>query len=610
MRAAFVSLACVMACACSEVPRGSHASALNGGDQENGFPGTVLMYWTDGFSGAVCSGTVVAPRVIVSAKHCYIDTGAGGWSANVGPTGQTQSLGVVDVLMPPGNELENEDIAVVLLGEDINADAVDLRRDFGGLRPGDGATLVGYGENPDDGQPGRKYSGDADILGFGPIDEAGVGDQEILLEGAAACGGDSGGSTLDGNGDLMAVIVRGADVDCSEATFTVATRIDGFLDLIDQGIQQSQGCVASGPEVCDWADNDCDGAVDEGCASFAQPCSDQVPCQPGHICAPIGGVGEPACTLACDPGANPLEVCGIGSNAYCLAWGCGDQGGHCILIGAGARTAEVGAPCAGDGDCANFYCRDPQDGAGRRCMTRCEDDTACGAGSICGAVEQGCGGCVPEGGDPLLHGFGQACETNEQCASSLCGIDDDGRFCTQECGDCPEGYHCARGECARGEASDDQGQPCNENEDCETGLCAHWPDGESCTRFCSDRTPCPAGLTCTDIGDDRSACKPDKSVVGQPCTSNDDCQSSLCGNFPDDRGTVCTEPCAGGACPLDLECIEASGLTLCAPPITEPEKSTYGCGCTIPGTSPRAPAMLLALLGLVVARRRRRSQAR
>jgi len=606
----FACLAFLVSCSAAETPTGSGARELplNGGAPDNGYPGTVLMYWTDGFAAAVCSGTVVAPRVVVSAKHCYVDTGAAGWTVNTGPSGQTQSLGVTDVLMSAGGGLLNEDLAVVLVGGDINVDPVDIRRDFGGIRPGDSATLVGYGENSDDGQTGRKYSGDADILGFGPIEEAGVGDQEMLLEGAAACGGDSGGSTLDGSGDLIGVIVRGADVACDDSTFTVSTRIDGFLGLIDQGIQQSQGCVASGEEVCNWADDDCDGQMDEVCTTFGNDCS-TYPCQPPFVCTPIAGSGAPKCTQICNPAAPPTESCPLGS--YCFAFGCGVDGGHCVVGGAVAAL-EIGAPCTFDGECANYYCRDPGDGGGQRCMVRCEDDAVCGAGSVCAPVTQGCGGCVPESGNPLLRSFGQPCDTDDQCASGLCGADEDGTFCTQACGDCPAGFHCARGECARGEAPDDQGRPCADNPDCLTGLCAHWPEGGSCTAFCSEATPCPVGLTCTDIGDGRSACKPDKTIVGQPCTKNEECMSSLCGNFPDDRGTVCTEPCtADGTCPIGTECIEASGLSLCAPPSDPPEKATYGCCTTTPGI-PGGPgrALVSAVAVLFAARRRRASRVR
>ena len=607
-RGLLLFLPLLVSCTATPPEIGTRPLALNGGARDNGHPGTVLLFWTDGRSAVVCSGTLVAPRVVVSAKHCFVSIGTDGWTANMGPTGENQSVGVVDVLTTAGNGVENEDIAVVVLGADINAAEVSLRRNFAGLRPGDGVTLVGYGVNPDDGESGRKYSGAANILGFGPIDEAGVGDQEFLLEGAAACGGDSGGSTLDGNGDLIGVIVRGADVACGDATYTVSTRIDGFLDMIDQGIQQSQGCVPTGNEVCNWADDDCDGQVDEVCASFGQPCTADRPCQPPFLCTAIAGEGAAACTQVCDPARPPTETCPLGT--YCLAYGCGAQGGHCVLLGGATRAVAVGDPCTNDGDCAGLYCRDPGDGGGQRCMTRCEDAAVCGAGSLCAPVTRGCGGCVAEGGDPTLHGFGQPCSGDEQCASGLCGADAAGTFCTQACGDCPAGYHCARGECARGELSDDQGHPCLQNEDCATGLCAYWPEGSSCTRFCSEAAACPEGLTCTDVGEGRSACKPDKTIVGQPCEGNSDCLSSLCGAFGDERGNVCTEPCdAGGGCPAGLECVDRSGLQLCAPPLPPVEEAKYGCGCTAPGRSPRASGALLALvLAALVVRRRRQAR--
>ncbi|MCA9612065.1 MAG: MYXO-CTERM sorting domain-containing protein, partial [Myxococcales bacterium] len=50
----------------------------------------------------------------------------------------------------------------------------------------------------------------------------------------------------------------------------------------------------------------------------------------------------------------------------------------------------------------------------------------------------------------------------------------------------------------------DLGQPgdaCGSNDDCASGLCAVAGDSTFCTDYCSDADPCPTSFTCTPLGD-------------------------------------------------------------------------------------------------------------
>ncbi len=115
------------------------------------------------------------------------------------------------------------------------------------------------------------------------------------------------------------------------------------------------------PEVCDEADNDCDGDVDEGFGEKNVPCDENDDgCATGTMqCAdPSGGlicVGDEPCLQPnpnCLPAEKPFDVdtCGCGTGLYCdslTASGC--KQGAC-------QCGFLGSPCADGYYCENGGC--------------------------------------------------------------------------------------------------------------------------------------------------------------------------------------------------------------------------------------------------------------
>jgi MYXO-CTERM domain-containing protein len=107
---------------------------------------------------------------------------------------------------------------------------------------------------------------------------------------------------------------------------------------------------------------------------------------------------------------------------------------------------------------------------------------------------------------------------------------------------------------------------------------------------------------------------PGKGGYGMPCTSPQQCQSSICAHDLTLQQQYCTQACnpQAPACPVDSECLSASGGTwICAPGIDtgvdgeggSPGFSTGGgmsCAVTVSDDADAAPDPLLGLLALLL----------
>jgi hypothetical protein len=321
----------------------------------------------------VCSGTVIAPTLVVTAKHCVVreqtDEDAvlspSGFRVGFGPdleqltileVERTDWIGAPEqVEVAPAVEA-GEDVALLHLAEPVvrGTQIHALAQDY---EPavGDSYLLVGYGRSSlETGLAGTRLSSVDEVSAYDPV--SGI----LEATGNGACDGDSGGPFLHGaDGALVAVIseIGGSDENtfCDiGVTFGHSLANPRVKQLLSDALASLPPCEQT-QEVCDnGQDENCDGQIDEYCGQDGDTCSADTDCET-ELCRDLGE------GLVCVQRCEELNSCRAGYDCWRVA---GEE--HCVartssdgsagsgaVASAGAAGAESGppAPAAAKGGC-------------------------------------------------------------------------------------------------------------------------------------------------------------------------------------------------------------------------------------------------------------------
>jgi hypothetical protein len=279
-----------------------------------------------------CSGTLLAPKLVLTARHCVATTdensacapdGTPIQGAQVHTNVQANAMFVfpgttrpdliggdvsraargAEILDDGGTTLCDHDIALILLDRAIPGAKIAPVRLDGATAKGELMTAVGWGYTETTAQPDvrQRRTGIA-VVEVGPSASAGITGRE-LLTGEGICQGDSGGPLLAASGAVVALASRGGNgttatpPDGCIGAQNVFTRTAGFKDFLTNGYARAgqDSWPEGGPNpmlaklgaAC-ASDVDCQSSLCDTSSSVCTADCARVACPSGFTCADRG----------------------------------------------------------------------------------------------------------------------------------------------------------------------------------------------------------------------------------------------------------------------------------------------------------------------------------
>lgn len=373
------SLVLLLLAGCTPAPPvGTAAAPIINGVYDPGHEAVVFMRWTT----HLCSGTVISPRIVLTAAHCV----AGGVGSSIAPRDVVfgadadkptatlhSSLAFVNPDYIP--VFIRNDLGIVIL--DSPSPVAPIKPSYASLNESEGTilTIVGFGrQSPNvDAVIGKKLKVDV------PVDE--VTNFALRYE-ASVCSGDSGGPgfyRIGGEERVVAVTSYGDLCQTYGASQRVDTHrawIEGLIAKYERVTCERDFACASG---CPDADPDCPCVADGHCSALCEDTDSDPDCPRGC------GEGDTCVKGAACPEPDP--DCGdpCGAEGHCLE-ACPTRDPDC------AAAVGEGATCVHDFDCSGaMLCYGPENA--RTCSRTCDPSSPVCARGECVSIAVGKGVC-------------------------------------------------------------------------------------------------------------------------------------------------------------------------------------------------------------------------
>ncbi len=328
---AFTAAACSAAPPDAETTGQGESAVINGKASDATQDAVVLIVYPIGNGAFECTGSLIAPNLVLTARHCvsevaeqpfecsqagvgtsgaatksdytasnmYIVTGA---KRGVDPTAKGAFAALGSKIIHDGaTNLCNHDIAFIVLDRAIpNAKILPVRADAP-AQAGEKFTAIGWGVTTTTPEPlTRQQRAGVGVLDVGPTTDKTIGlpvpSREFLV-GEAICQGDSGGPALsESTGSILGVVSRGGNgtapipndpsASCKNG-YNVYSMASGYKDLFVQAY------AAAGQDPW-W-----EGGPDPRLAKFGETCTGNDACRTSQCLTDAKGAFT-TCTQACD----------------------------------------------------------------------------------------------------------------------------------------------------------------------------------------------------------------------------------------------------------------------------------------------------------------------